>query len=324
MAIDLLNLQPQQISRSLQGKFILCYGPPKVGKTTLASELDQALIASFEAGTNALHNVLVQPILKWTDWKAVVRQLIRDKEKLKDKIHTVVMDTADEAYKLCEKYVCDQASVDSIRDVAAYGGGYKILDDEFSSTLRELSFAGYGLFFISHSKTRALKDDKGNEYEQAYPALTDRPFNIINKMVDIIAYLRQVTVQENDETVKKRYLFFREDDRYYAGSRFKYITPYVELSYQNLVNAIYDAIDKEVAEKGGTATEEGNPYLKRGFDDLMDEAKTLWNKAINAEKVKEVGQILEEEFGKPIKFSEITSDQTESLAKVLFRVKEII
>lgn len=28
MAIDLLNLQPQQISRSLQGKFILCYGPP--------------------------------------------------------------------------------------------------------------------------------------------------------------------------------------------------------------------------------------------------------------------------------------------------------
>ena len=47
-------------------------------------------------------------------------------------------------------------------------------------------------------------------------------------------------------------------------------------------------------------------------------------KAINADKVEEVGGILQEEFGKPIKFSEITSDQTESLAKVLFRIKEII
>lgn len=28
MAIDLLNLEPQQISRSLSGKFILCYGAP--------------------------------------------------------------------------------------------------------------------------------------------------------------------------------------------------------------------------------------------------------------------------------------------------------
>ena len=143
-------------------------------------------------------------------------------------------------------------------------------------------------------------------------------------MVDIIAYLRQVTVQEGDNIVKKRYLCFREDDRFYAGSRFKYIVPKVELSYQNLVNAIYDAIDKEVAAKGGTATEEANPYLERDFEGLMEEAKALWTKAINADKVEEVSGILQEEFGKPIKFSEITSDQTESLAKVLFRIKEII
>ena len=39
-----------------------------------------------------------------------------------------------------------------------------MLDDEFSSTLRELAFSGYGLFFISHSRDKTLTNDKGEEY----------------------------------------------------------------------------------------------------------------------------------------------------------------
>ena len=322
--IDLLNLQPQQISRDLRGKFILLYGQPKVGKTTLAAELDHVLICGFEQGTNALHNVLVQPIVKWEDWKQVVRQLVKDKDKLSDKIHTIAVDTVDEAYKLCEKYVCQQANVDTIKEVAAFGGGYKILDDEFSSTLRDLSYAGYGLLFISHSKDKEMIDEKGEKYNQIVPALADRPFNIINKMVDIITYLRQIEVKEGEETVKKRFLFFREDNRFYAGSRFKHIIPKVELSYDNLVKAIYDAIDKEIAEKGGSATDQQNPYLQRDFEDLMSEAKTVWYKIIIKEKTAEASKILEEEFGKPTKFSEITADQTDKLEKVLFKVKELV
>lgn len=199
-----------------------------------------------------------------------------------------------------------------------------MLDDEFSSTLRELAFAGYGLFFISHSKEKEMTKDNGEKYIQVNPALADRPFNIINKMVDIIAYLREVEIKKGDEVEKKRMLFFRGNDNFYAGSRFKYIVPYTELSYDNLVKAIYDAIDEEVAHKGGTATSESNPYTQRTFEDLMNEAKTLWGKAVNLDKVKDAAAILEEEFGKPTKFSEITADQTEKLERVLFKVKEIL
>ena len=220
--------------------------------------------------------------------------------------------------------MCNQAGVSTVKEIAAYGGGYKMVDDEFHSTLRELSFAGYGLFFISHEKKITCKDDKGNDYDRAIPALADRPFNIINKMVDVIAYLRQVEVQEGEEIKQKRYLYFRGDNRFHAGSRFHYIVPYVELSYDNLVNAIYDAIDKEIAEKGGKSTEAENPYLARGFDDLMEEAKALWVKAAENNKTGEITKILEEEFGKPTKFSEILSDQKDLLEKVLFKAREII
>lgn len=325
MAINLLELEPQQISRDLRGKQVLLYGLPKAGKTTLASQIDKVLIASFEAGTNALHNVLVQPIVKWNDWKTVVRQLIKDKEKLKDKIAVIAIDTVDEAYKLCEKYMCNQAGVDTVKEIAAYGGGYKMVDDEFSSTFRELAFAGYGMFFISHSQEKTMKDSKGQEYNQIYPALANRPFNIINKMVDIIAYLRQVDVQDGEQIVQKRYLYFRGDNRFYAGSRFAHIAPRVELSYDNLVKAIYDAIDAEVAAKGGgTATEEANPYYKLDYDGLMQEASALWGQLSDRGLTEKAQEILEAEFGRKIKFSETTPADVEKISKVLFEIKEIL
>ena len=47
MPIDLLNLEPQKISKNLKGKYILLYGLPGVGKTSLASEFNNVLIAGL-------------------------------------------------------------------------------------------------------------------------------------------------------------------------------------------------------------------------------------------------------------------------------------
>lgn len=324
MAVDLLTLEPQKISKDLRGKFMLVYGLPKVGKTSLASQLDKVLIASFEPGTNAIDNILVSPMITWKDWKDTVRQLIKNKDKLQDKIAVIAIDTADEAYKLCEKFICGQQGVDSLREIP-WGGGYKMLDDEFASTLRELAFAGYGLFFISHSKEKTLKNDKGQEYTQIAPALQDRAFNIINKMVDMIIYLRQVDIQEEDNIEHKRFLFFRGDDRFYAGSRFAYIVPRVELSYENLINAIYNAIDEEIANKGGgEATKEENPYYKLDYDNLMQEAASYWIQLTDKGLTGVAAEILEKEFGRKIKFSEIPREQVESLNKVLIEIKELL
>ena len=92
--IDLLSLEPQRISRDLKGKYILLYGLPGVGKTSLASEFKNVLIAGFEMGTNALNNVYVQPIKTWKDWRDMVKQLCT-KDALKDKFDSIAIDKAD-------------------------------------------------------------------------------------------------------------------------------------------------------------------------------------------------------------------------------------
>lgn len=78
MAVNLMELKPQQISKNLKGKLALLYGDAGCGKTTLASKFKDVLIAGFECGTNALNNVYVQPVKTWDDWKSMVSQLQRN------------------------------------------------------------------------------------------------------------------------------------------------------------------------------------------------------------------------------------------------------
>ena len=326
MGIDLMALEPQQISKNLRGKYIMLYGLPGVGKTSLAAQFPHVLVAGFECGTNALNNVYVQPIKTWQDWKTMVNQLCR-KEELKEKFQAIAIDTADEAWNLCAKWVCIQNSVNELRDLA-WGQGYDLAKKEFAQTFRDLAYNGYGLIFTSHSTEKTFKNEKGEEYTQIVPALPTRPFDIINKMVDIITYIREISVPiGEDQFERRRYMFMRDEvgDRFLVKSRYRYIVPKIELDYNKLVNAIYDAIDAEVSHSGGTASESENPYTQvANFDELMDEAKMLWGQLIQKNLHTKASAILEEEFGKPIKFSEILPEQVDKLRKALIDIRALL
>ena len=50
MAIDIFNIKPTTISRDLKGKYVLVYGMPKSGKTSLAADFPKNLLLAFEKG----------------------------------------------------------------------------------------------------------------------------------------------------------------------------------------------------------------------------------------------------------------------------------
>lgn len=319
MAIDLMALEPQRISRSLKGKFIMLYGLPGVGKTSLAAQFPKSIIIGFEMGTNGLDNVYVQPTKTWLEWKQIVGQLLKRPE-LQEKFETICIDTVDSAWDLCVKYVCSQNGVTKLGDIP-WGQGYDQAKKEFAAGLRDLSYAGYGLVFISHSTEKTFKDEKGEEYTQIAPALPNRPYDIVNKMVDIIGYIREIELEDN---TRKRFVFFRGDDRFFAKSRFQYIEPRVEFSYQNIVDAIQEACDKQAAMSGQSASEEDNPYVQLNFDELMEQARELFNTATETGKVEEISKILEQVFGKSIRFSEILPEDVEKLNQVLIEIKSTV
>ena len=250
----------------------------KTGKTTLASQMDNALLVAFERGYNAIPGIIAKDITSWSQFKKeVVRELKND--EVKEAFKCIVIDTIDIATELCEKYICSQNGVEKLSDIP-WGGGWKLWKKEIEETFRSITQQGYALFFISHAKDKVFKREDGTEYNQIVPSLANTPNEIIRNMADIYGYAHQVRDENGNVSVK---LTLRsQDGSIDTGCRFKYIEPEIDFTYQALTKALNDAIDKEAKITNGEyiTDEPMKPIDTTGpdFDELMDSFNTLVEK----------------------------------------------
>ena len=313
----LTSLKPHVVSRDLRGYSVLFYGTPKSGKTTIASKFPGAIIFAFEKGYSALPGVMAQPINSWNEFRRLLVEL--KEEETKAMFQTVVIDTADIAYDYCSKYICDDQGVDNIADIG-YGKGYGMVEDEFDTCLRKIIQLDYGLVLISHSIERTEKDEQGNEYSKIEPTLDKRGRKICERTCDIIGLSRPVTNKETGQMETR--LFMRETPRFVAGSRFKYIPDSIVFTYDNLVKAIGDAIDKEAAEHDNkyVTNERQNEYKEHSiempkFSEMRAEAETLFGELTSkdASNRTKISKIIQEYLGAGRKFSETTEADAEKV-----------
>ena len=329
--IDIFSIEPHQVSRNLRGYSVFFYGQWKTGKTTTASKFPKALLLAAEKGYNALPGVMAQPINSWAQFKKVLRQL-KD-NKAKERFETIVLDTADILYDYCTKYVCDNAprsdggfGVDSISDIP-FGRGYGIVEKEFDTALRSIVQLDYGLVIISHSTDKTFTDEAGRQYNKIVPTLDKRANNICARMCDLVCYSRAIADESGNLSTK---LFMRGTPRYEAGSRFKYTPDYIDFSYDNLVNAIADAIDKQAEEDGKQYFTDNQNNLYKDttkdldFDDLMKKSNELINSMIekNSEETftgfyqPRIVQITDRYLGRGQKMSQCSREQVEALSLI--------
>ena len=85
--IDLLNIQPHQVSRDLRGYSVFFFGDAKTGKTTISTKFPRHLLLAFEKGYNAIPGAMAQPINTWAEFKKILKQL--KNEEVKQKFETV-------------------------------------------------------------------------------------------------------------------------------------------------------------------------------------------------------------------------------------------
>lgn len=327
MGNSLLDIKPHVVSRDLTGYSILLYGQPKSGKTTTASKFPNSLLLAFELGYNALPGVMAKPMSTWRDMKTTLKELADPEVKAVFK--NIVIDTADLAYDAAKKYVCNQNEVNDISDIG-YGKGYNLVMKEFDEAVREILRMGYGCILISHATDKTFKDAQGNEFNQIVPTIDNKGRLVCERTCDIIGYSR--TVEEDGQ--KKTKLFLRETARFVAGSRFKYIPDYIDFSYDNLVNAIHEAIDKEAAEHGNkyVTNESANLYAQTtettlSFDDLIAEFQNLAGELMtaNADRYqKEITVIVERYLGLGKKVMDCTSNQVDQIALINDELKQLV
>jgi hypothetical protein len=324
MALDLMNLQPSVISRDLKGKFVCIYSIPKAGKTSLACQFPKNLLFGFEHGWNAISGAMAVDITKWSDFKLYLRQL--EKAELKEKFNTITIDTVGLAWEMCEQYVCTQNGVQKIADIP-WGGGYTACKKEFESCLRKITQLGYGLVIIAHSEKRVEKRSDDSEVEILGPAIPKRAYDIVNQLVDIIGYI-DVTWDEDGNS--ERWLYTRKTPTIMAGSRFKYLSPKIKFGYQELVDAIADAIEKSEKLDGAVVVDSEELVAAENeilsYDAVRAEALELWTKLIaqNEENATRILKKVEMIFGRQMKLSEITEDQVDLYNLVVLEMREMM
>lgn len=329
--IDIFTLEPSKISRDLKGKFLLIYGQPKSGKSTFGSQLPRALFLNFEQGTNALAGIRGVPILRWTDFKKVLSQL--RKPQAKDMYDSIVVDTASIAWQLCEQYICQRESVDNIREVP-WGQGWNMVKAEFSECWREITLLGFGILFIAHAKDRPteMRDEEGNAITAVAPDLPNNAYTIINSIVDIIGYLQ---VQMNPDGSTERYLYTRSTPNVFAGSRYQYLAPKIKFGYNELVDAIGNAIDQAVEKDGAEVTDSTviAQVKARPFQEVMDEAKKIWVEYLEKAKDDEdkeqrvniMRDIIKRVFGsEEFKLSQAVPSQADLVELFIDEMKELM
>lgn len=328
--IDILSITPHEVSRDLCGYTVLLYGQPKTGKTTTAAQFPDALLLAFETGYLAIPGIKAAPVNSWSEFKKVLKQL---KEPAAHEMYkNIIVDTVDIAYDLCEKFICSQNGVSKIGDVP-YGGGYSQAKKEFDEALRLIPQLGYGLVMISHSQDKTFKDESGEEFNKIVPTLSNSPRLVVDRMSDIIGYAHPV--QDEDGTVHTT-LYMRGTPRFDAGSRFKYTPDYIEFTYNNLVDAIGEAIDKQAAETNGqyvtnTPTQAHEVAPMANFDDLMAEFNEMVSQVQNATGsdfstawAPRIKEIIENHLGKGKKIAEASRDQVEQLDLIVSDFKDAI
>lgn len=326
MAINLLSLTPHKVSRDLSGYITYVFGEAKTGKTTMAAQMPGALLLAFEKGYNAIPGIVAQDITTWSEFKAVVREL--KKPEVQNVYKSVIVDTLDIAAALCEKYICQQADVDKLGDVA-YGGGWSMAKKEFEDSFRTITQLGYALVFISHAKDKTFKRKDGTEYNQIVPSCSTAFNEIAKNMSDIICYAEKY----NDNGVGKVKLILRSlDNSVDTGCRFKYIAPELpNFSYQALVDALNAAIDKEAQmtnmEYVTDARESAVIAKTFDYDALMAEFANLTSAIVEKDPTNnpaKITQIVERTLGRGKKVSEASRDQAELISVIVDELKELV
>lgn len=204
---------------------ILIYSVPKLGKSTFASNFPDAVFFECEPGLNHLE-VFKVPTYSWEAFLEACKLIAKGDHNFK----TIVIDTVDNAFKMCSDYVCSKHGIEYEGDMG-HGKGWALVKNEWHRVLTRLASLPYGLILISHAVDKTIETRTG-EYTKTTPSLPDRARNVVLGLVDIILYGDSVSRKDAaGNLIVERVLRTKPHPTYEAGDRTGRLPEMLPLDY---------------------------------------------------------------------------------------------
>lgn len=272
-----------------QPEWIVVFGPPGIGKSTLGANAPRPLFLDLESGTAQLDVARVEGIETWDALRATLRALINDGT---EGFETLVVDTLDKAEWLCQQKVCAAAGKKSLEDFS-FGKGFTAAYEAFRgfiSDLHELRVKrGMRCIVLAHAKVGKVPNTAGGpDYERWELKVDKRVGGVFFEAADAVLYAHHdvsVAKREGQRVTGfsdgARLLGTVETPAYMAKNRFG-LPPVMPLACGELFDAIArgnspamlassirarigritDATMRERAERGFAAAEAAQNYAK--------------------------------------------------------------
>lgn len=244
MAVE-LPMEPSRPEIDLSKMFALIYGEPKIGKSTLASTFPDALFIATEEGLRFLE-VMKISCPTWIQFREIVKAL-KEEEKYKTRYKTIVIDTVDLLYQACENHVCEAKGISHPSD-DDWGRGWAMVREEFHKGMRYLAAEGYGVVFISH--TRSIERNvRGQKVPTIVPSFSNQARKVIMPLVDFVFYL-SMDIDNPESNIRR--VYSQNTLQFECGTRQKYFAEAIdEVSYDGIQEALIEARQIEEEMKNG-------------------------------------------------------------------------
>ena len=133
-------------------KILLLYGPPKVGKTTMLSQLSDCLVIDTEKGSHMLEGYF-----HGVDNKEELMEFYKEASD-NHGYNVFALDTIDKVVEWTTKEVVAECQVDDIADLP-YGKGYGMVRERTMNNIRKLQSLCPKTIIVGHRKTAAAVDN---------------------------------------------------------------------------------------------------------------------------------------------------------------------
>jgi hypothetical protein len=329
--IDIFNVQRSKVSKGLEGKSFYIHANNRTGKTMNASKFPKPLFLSAEMGLNAISDIPFIPIDNWATFAQAVRQLTSNKtvDKAKELYSTIVIDTVSALAMLCQKHVCENAGVEELSAVGAYGKGHALYGQEFYKQVIKLFNAGYTVVALDHSKTELLTDELGEEYTFTTTTADRRSGQMLMDICDVIIHLQNPPKVDGEETLSTAFL--KGSKNIHCGTRFVHLPDKIEeFSTAKLEQAMIKAVEKQEKESGVKSvsySEQQEMYKPNtlNYDEVLEQTTAVAKQLFQDGKISrdELQNLLQNKLGVS-KLSDTTSNQVQALELLRLELEEMI
>ncbi len=201
MAISLSDLRTVRADKPPR---VCIYGPPKMGKTTLASEFPAPVFLQVEEGEGTSELVSFGKLQSFGDVMDALAALYTEEHKFQ----TVVLDSITELEKLVFAETCSRGDEKgnakaNIEDFG-YGKGYVYAQRIWSEFIDGINALrrdrNMGIVLIAHSKVTRFDDPETVSYDRYEIDLDKRAVGAIEREMDCIFLLKRPIVVKTEES----------------------------------------------------------------------------------------------------------------------------